>query len=75
KKWDQQLKVLEPIFWQTVLSRVPHLTLPRGSQSPRSSRGCLFLAWREVRSHFTDSLEVGCLQWLIHLARLQAVTV
>jgi len=75
KKWDQQLKVLEPIFWQTVLSRVPHLTLPRGSQSPRSSRGWLFLAWKEVRSHFTDSLEVGCLQWLIHLARLQAVTV
>jgi len=75
KKWDRILNVLESVFWQTVLSRVPHLHLPRGSQSPRSSWGWLFLAWEAARGHFTDSLKVGCLQWLVHLARLQAVTV
>ena len=75
KKWDRLLNVLEPFFWQTVLSRIPHLHLPRGSQSPRSSWRWFFLAWDVVRGNFTDSLKVGCLQWLVHLARLQAVTV
>lgn len=75
KKWDRLLDGLEPIFWQRVLSRVLHLHLPRGGQSPRSRWGWLFLAWETVRSYFTDKAKTGCLQWLIHLARLSAVTV
>ena len=75
KKWDQLLERLEPVFWQTILSHVPHLYLPRGSQSPRSSWGWLFLAWKSVRDHLTDNPRAGCLQWLIHLSRLSAVTV
>lgn len=75
KKWDRLLKAVEPTFWTAVLAFAPHLHLPRGSQSPRSNWRWLFLAWEAVRGHFTDSLKVGCLQWLVHLARLQAVTV
>lgn len=75
KKWDRLMEGLEPAFWQAILSHAPHLHLPRGSQSPRSSWGWLFLAWEAVRNRFTDNLKTGCLQWLIHLARLKAVTV
>jgi len=75
KKWDRRRDVLEPVYWQVILSRAPHVHLPRGSESPRGSWGWLFLAWRAVRDHFTDNPRVGCLQWLLHLARLQAVAV
>lgn len=75
KKWDWMLEALEPVFWRTVLTHIPHLHLPRGSESPRSSWEWLFLAWKAVRGRFTDNPRTGCLQWLIHLARLSAVTV
>lgn len=75
KKWDRLLEGLEPVFWQIILSYVPHLYMPRGRQSPRSSWGWLFLTWDAARERFTDNPKVGCLQWLVHLARLQAVAV
>ena len=75
KKWDRRRAVLEPVYWQAILSQAPHIHLPRGSNSPRSSWGWLLLAWRAVRDYFTDNPQVGCLQWLLYLARLQAVAV
>ena len=75
KKWDRVRDVLEPAFWKRVLTHVPHLRLPRGNESPRTCWGWLFLTWDKVRNYFTDNPGIGCLQWLTHLFRLQAVAV
>jgi len=75
KRWDQRKEMVEPLFWQKILSHVPHLHLPKGARRPHSSWGWLFSVWEMVRAHFTGNPRVGCLQWLLSLNRLQAVTV
>jgi hypothetical protein len=43
KEVDRMLEALESVFWKTVLSHVPHLHLPRGSESPCSSVSIILL--------------------------------
>lgn len=74
KRWDRLRDPLEPSFWRQVLGWFPHLSLPRGEEKPRTGWGWIFSVWVEIRHRLTPETDVGCFQWLLHIARSKSVT-
>lgn len=72
KGWDRLRASLEPCFWTRVLAHFPHLRLPVGSEKPRTGWGWLFSVWEQIRHNLTTA-DVGCLQWLLHIARSETM--
>ena len=73
--WNHILKRLEPVFWQTVLLRTPHLSLPRGKDAPVSTWGWFFWVWEAVHLYWSDKPGECSFQWLVYLSQSVAVTV
>jgi hypothetical protein len=72
--WNHIFNKLEPAFWQTVLVRTPHLSLPRGKVAPVSLWGWFFWVWEAVWPYWSDKPGGCSFQWLIHLSQSVAVT-
>ena len=74
KRWDRLRDSLEPSFWRRVLDRFPHLSLPRGAEKPQTRWEWIFRVWQDIRQQLTPEPDVGCFQWLLHIARSKSVT-
>lgn len=72
--WQKILDKLEQNFWPIVITRHPHLLLPRGSCTPNNLLGWIFWVWDQIRQHVTDK-SAGCFQWLTFLSQPMTVTV
>lgn len=74
KRWGRLRDSLESSFWRRALDQFPHLPFPKGSEKPRTGWGWVFSIWQEIRHQFTPDMDVGCLQWLVHITRSESVT-
>jgi transposase-like protein len=66
--WKKLLDRLNPGIWHTVLSRFPHLLLPRGSDTPSSVWDWVFWVWGKTRLQWTGN-PANCFQWLTFLSQ------
>lgn len=76
-KYPEQLDAthirLKPILWPAVLARFPHLSLPRGSDTPSGTWDWIFWVWNATQKLW-ESRPPGAFEWLTFLSRQVAVT-
>lgn len=72
QRWKERMDQVEAVFWEWVLTRLPHARLPMGQAHSRKTGSSYFNLWHQVQIHLPAWREIrlfhGILRFLQPLA-------